>query len=236
MCMNIIKKVWLLFRQLKTWLQIVIVLIIISLIGAIGGSGSSSTNSGTSSTSTTKLSISESEEPSPEASASPTPVVTTAEFKSAMSNMRIKTDAVKNTKYYRDKTSPKYVNQNGFGVYAGGSEGSTPGLFWEIQYEGSDWLFIKSYFFNVDGFTYEFTPDYGVIKTDNDTNVWEWYNEAITSEQVDLIQRIIESKSAVMRLNGSKYYKDVKISATQKAALRHVLTVFQGLGGDLTNP
>jgi hypothetical protein len=234
--MNMIKKIWLTFRQLKTWLQIVIVLIVISLFGALGGSGSSSTNSDTSSTSTAKLSSSEPEEPSPEASTSPTPAVTAAEFKSAMSHMRIKTDAVKNTTYYSDKTSPKYVNQNGFSVYAGGSKGSTPGLFWEIQYEGSDWLFIKSYFFNVDGFTYEFTPDYGAIKTDNDSNVWEWYNEAITSEQVDLIQRIIESKSAVMRLNGSQYYKDVKISASQKAALQHVLTVFQGLGGDLSNP
>jgi len=234
--MNMIKKVWLIFRQLKTWLQIVIVLIVISLFGALGGSGSSSTDSGTSSTSTPKSATSESAEATPEESASPTPVVSTAEFKSAMSHMRVKKDAVKNTKYYRDQSSPKYVNQNGFDVYTGGSDGSTPGLFWEIQYEGSDWLFIKSYFFNVDGFTYELTPDYGVIKTDNDTNVWEWYNEAMTAEQVDLIQRIINSKSAVMRLNGSQYYKDVKISASQKAGLQHVLTVFQGLGGDLTNP
>jgi hypothetical protein len=237
--MNFIKKAWLTFRQLKTWLQIVIVIVAISLFGAIGGSGSTSTDSGTTTASSSPSSEATPEasaSATPEASASATPAVSAAQLKSAMSHIRVSSDTVKNTKYYTDSSSPRYTNQNGFYIYAGGSKGSTPSLFWDIQYEGSDWLFIKSYFFNIDGFTYELTPDYGVIKTDNDTNVWEWYNEAITSEQVDLIQRIINSKSAVMRLNGTQYYKDVKITATQKAALQHVLTVFQGLGGDLTNP
>ena len=127
------------------------------------------------------------------------------------------------------------MNQNGFNLYTGGTIGSTPGLFLEIQYEGSDWLFIDSYFFNVDGVTTEITPSYGDIERDNDTRVWEWYNKALTSDQLDLIQRIIKSKKAVMRLQGSQYYKDVTITATQKAALQRVLIVFQGLGGDLGN-
>ena len=49
--MNFIKKAWLTFRQLKTWLQIVIVLVLLSLFGALGGSGSSSTDSGSTSVS-----------------------------------------------------------------------------------------------------------------------------------------------------------------------------------------
>ena len=152
-----------------------------------------------------------------------------------MAHMRITNDNVRNTRYYRDVTSPGYVNLNGFDIYAGGTKGSVPNLYLEIQYEGSDWLFIKSYFFNIDGETFEITPDYGTIKTDNDTNVWEWYNEPMTSENVDLIQKIIKSKKTVMRLNGSQYYKDVTITPTQKLALQHVLTVFQGLGGDLAS-
>ena len=236
MGMNFIKNAWLTFRQLKTWLQIVIVLVVLSLFGAIGGNGSSSTSSSTNTSTSKSSTVSATASATPEPSASATPAVSAAELKTAMSHMHIKTDTVKNTKYYQDVTSPQYVNQNGFSIYAGGTAGSTPNLFLEIQYEGSDWLFIKSYFFNVDGFTYELTPDYGVIKTDNDTNVWEWYNESITTDQLDLIQKIINSKSAVMRLNGTQYYKDVKITAMQKAALQHVLTVFQGLGGDLTNP
>ena len=233
--MDFIKKAWLTFRQLKTWLQIVIVLVLISLFGAIGGSGSTSTDSGTNAT-LSNPNATPSKKETPQVTASAKPAVSESEFKAAMSHMRKMKDTVENSEYFRDTTSPKFVNQNAFDIYAGGTPGQVPTLFLRIQYEGSDWLFIKSYFFNVDGFTYEITPDYGVIKTDNNTRVWEWYNEAMTSAQVDLVQRIANSKSAVMRLNGTQYHKDVTITATQKSAIKNVLTVFQGLGGDLKNP
>lgn len=63
--MNFMKKAWLTFRQLKTWLQIVIVLVAISLFGAIGGSGSdtSGQNSQTSVSSESSASPSASSKP-----------------------------------------------------------------------------------------------------------------------------------------------------------------------------
>jgi hypothetical protein len=170
---------------------------------------------------------------SPEESETATPAVSDAEFKSALSKMRVVVDNVKNRKFYYDKSSPKYVNANGFHLYAGQVADTDPYLFLTIQYFGSDWLFIKSYFFNVDGQTYEIRPDYGVIETDNDADVWEWYNEPATTENIEMIQRIIESKKTVLRLEGTKYYKDVTITQTQKSALKNVLTVYQGLGGTL---
>lgn len=207
--MNFLKKTWLTFRQLKTWIQVVIVLIVIGLFGAAGGSGSSTSINSESSTSVDNSNATKSD-PIPTK-----PAVSDAEFKAALAYMRIKTDSVKNTKYYRDKSSPQYVNQNGFDIYTGGSIGGTPSLFLEIQYAGSDWLFIDSYFFNVDGVTTEINPSYGTIQRDNNTDVWEWYNEPLTSDQLDLIQRIIKSKKAVVRLQGSQYYKDVTITASQ---------------------
>lgn len=231
--MNFIQKAWLTFRQLKTWLQIVIVLVIISLFGAIGGSGSTSTDSVPATSSSSESSNTPSPVASPEEFETATPAVSDAEFKSALSKMRVVKDDVKNRSFYYDKSSPKYVNANGFHLYAGQVSDIDPYLFLTIQYFGSDWLFIKSYFFNVDGQTYEITPDYGVIETDNDTDVWEWYNEPATAENIEMIQRIIESKKTVLRLEGTKYYKDVTITQTQKSALKNVLTVYQGLGGTL---
>jgi hypothetical protein len=231
--MNFIQKAWLTFRQLKTWLQVVIVLVIVSLFGAIGGSGSTSTDSVPATTSSSKSSNAPSPVASPEESETATPAVSDAEFKSALSKMRVVVDNVKNRKFYYDKSSPKYVNANGFHLYAGQVADTDPYLFLTIQYFGSDWLFIKSYFFNVDGQTYEIRPDYGVIETDNDADVWEWYNEPATTENIEMIQRIIESKKTVLRLEGTKYYKDVTITQTQKLALKNVLTVYQGLGGTL---
>jgi hypothetical protein len=231
--MNFIKNTWRTFRQLKTWLQIVIVLVLISLFGAIGGSGSSTTNSGSSGSSSSEPTKAASTEATPEASASATPAVSAAEFKSALSRMRIVKDDVRSLKFYYDQSSPRYVNANGFYLYAGQESKSDPYLYLKIQYFGSDWLFIKSYFFNIDGETYDITPNYGDINTDNDSDVWEWYNQPATADNIEMIQKIIKSKKAVMRLEGSKYHKDVIISQAQKAALKNVLTVYQGLGGTL---
>lgn len=231
--MNFIKKTWLTFRQLKTWLQIVIVLVAISLFGAIGGSGSSSTDSGSTNSTSSESSKTASPEATPEEPVEVTPAVSDAEFKSALSKMRIKNDTVKNFKNYRDKSSPIYVNANGFFLTVNQVKDSNPGLYLEIRYTGEDWLFIKSFFFNIDGDTYEITPGYGEIETDNDTTVWEWYSSEASSENIEMIQKIINSKKTVMRLEGSQYHKDVTITQTQKTALKNVLTVYQGLGGTL---
>jgi len=71
--MNFIKRAWLIWRQLKTWIQIVIVLVILSLIGAIGGSGSSSTVSEATSSPTNEPSSSASTAPSNEPIVEETP-------------------------------------------------------------------------------------------------------------------------------------------------------------------
>ena len=153
------------------------------------------------------------------------------EYKAALTQMRISKDEVKGTSWYYDKSSPKYVNANGFFLYIGTGKGYAPTLRLKIQYYGDDWLFIDSYFFNVDGKTKSIDPGYGDIETDNDSKVWEWFDTEPNKSEVELIKSIIKSKKAVMRLEGSKYYKDVVISATQKKALQRVLTVYAGLGG-----
>lgn len=43
--MGALRRLWLTFRQLKTWLQFVIVVVFISLLGVIGGSGSNTSTS-----------------------------------------------------------------------------------------------------------------------------------------------------------------------------------------------
>jgi hypothetical protein len=230
--MEFLKKAWGTFRRLKTWLQVVIALVLISIIGSIGGSGGTSDNkSSSNTTSTTKSpSPSVSETPIPDPTPTQTkPAVSDAEYKSALSKMRVSKDDVKGYKWYFDRSSPKYVNQNGFFIYT--SADSDPTLFLKIQYSGDDWLFIDSYFFNIDGETFEINPSYGEVETDNDSSVWEWYNKAATAENIEMIQKIIKSKKTVMRLEGSKYYKDVTISQAQKTALKNVLAVYQGLGG-----
>lgn len=155
----------------------------------------------------------------------------TTAYKAALSQMRVTKDSVKGITWYEDKTSPKYLNANGFYLYVGTAKGSSPTLRLKIQYYGDDWLFIERYFFNVDGVTNSIEPSYGDVEQDSDSNVWEWFDTIPNKNEVALVKSIIKSKKAVMRIEGSKYYKDFVISNTQKKALERVLTVFSGLNG-----
>lgn len=159
------------------------------------------------------------------------PAVSEAEFKAAMAKMKVIKDDVKGYKWYQDKSSYNYYWRNEFYIYT--SKGPDPTLFLNIRYFDEDWLFIDSFFFNVDGETFSLTPSYGEIQRDSDTNVTEWYNEVATPENIELVQKIMNSKKTIMRLEGSKYYKDVTISKAQKDAIRNVLIVYQGMGGKL---
>ena len=153
------------------------------------------------------------------------------EFKTALGQMKIQKDTFKGITWYQDKSSPKYRNSNGFYLYCGTKKGANTTLRFVIQYYGEDWLFIEKYLFNVDGDTYEIDPSYGDVEKDNDSKVWEWLDITPDNSEVELLRKIIKSKKAVMRIEGSKYVKDVTISTMQKKALGRVLTVYSGLGG-----
>lgn len=213
-------------------------LISFGLIIAVSGCQSLASSSSTSQPAST---------PSIEASSEPTsPAVSDEEFKRALSHLKTKSDDVDGIKWFLDKNGTWFTNENDFSVYFGCDlEDSKaikericltefkPHLRLKIQYAGEDWLFINSFIFNVDGERDEITPDYGDIKRDNGNGlVWEDYDVRMYADQVDLIQRIIKSKKAVLRLEGDMYRKDVTISKSQKAALEHVLTVWRGLKGN----
>lgn len=225
--MGALRRAWLTFRQLKTWIQVVIVLVVIGLFGAVGG-GTSTEPSSNPSAKVEPTDDATQVEAEPTVSA---PAVSDAEFKSALSKMRIKKDEVRNLKFYHDKSSPQYRNRNAFELYVGQDSSSEPWLRFNIQYYGDEWLFIESYFVNVDGETYKITPNFGEVERDNDSDVWEWYDVNASDENIEMIQKIIKSKKTIVRLEGRQYYKDVIITQTQKVALKNVLTVYQGLGG-----
>ena len=191
----------------------------------------SSLLAGCSSSSSSDSSASDQSE-SVEATPTPTvPAVSEAEYQAALAKMKVIEDEVKGYKWYQDKSTYNYYWRDEFYIYT--SAGPDPQLFLNIRYFDEDWLFIDSFFFNVDGETFSFTPSYGEIQRDSDSTVTEWYNQLATPENIELVQKIMNSTKTIMRLEGSEYYEDVTISSAQKAAIRNVLTVYQGLGGTL---
>lgn len=153
----------------------------------------------------------------------------------ATRNMRKKYDDISETTWYRDKTSPRYSNYNGFFGYFGKSNKGSPFLRLRIQYASDDWLFIEKYIIKVDGVTYEIEEaKYGEIQKDNGSGgIWEWLDRSVTKKELEIMKAVANGKSVKIRFNGKQYYKDKTINSTQKRALRNVLDAFEAMGGKI---
>jgi hypothetical protein len=153
----------------------------------------------------------------------------------ATKKMNKKYDDVNEITWYRDKTSPTYVNYNGFYSYIGQSSGSKPWLRLAIQYAADDWLFIESYIIKVDGRTYTISENsYGEIKKDNGSGgIWEWLDREVGSSEYEIIKAVANGKEVKIRFSGKDYHKDKIITQQQKTALKNILDAYEALGGDM---
>lgn len=147
----------------------------------------------------------------------------------ALGKMNRTFDRIENVAWYRDKTSPRFTNYNGFFLYIGKKEGGTPVLRLRVQYNADDWLFIQSFFVVADGRRFDYDP--AAFERDNSSEIWEWYDEIATQRDLNMVRAVIASREAVIRFTGRQYRRDKIITAGQKAALQNVLDAYTALGG-----
>lgn len=151
----------------------------------------------------------------------------------ALKNMYAKKDNIKGVTWYRDRSSPRYVNYNGFFLYFGVDDPinnipSEPYLRFKVQYNADDWLFIQSYTVKADDKIFERSPPF---ERDSDTDIWEWSDISPSRDDIEMIECVISSKRAVIRFEGNQYHKDINITPGQKQALKNVLAAYKALGG-----
>jgi len=143
----------------------------------------------------------------------------------ALSKLKRTYDEFQNVTWYQSPSSPRYRSSNAFYVYFGVESGSKLPLRLVMQYFSSDWLFIQEAKINIDGSIY--TIDNTDWERDNDSDIWEWSDELL--DRRDLIEKIIKSKSAIIRYEGRQYYDNRTISSSQKLALKQVLEAYDAL-------
>lgn len=142
-----------------------------------------------------------------------------AEGKAALAKLSGRYESFQDITWYNSPSTPKYRTANAFYLYFGMSDGEKLPLRLVIQYFDDDWLFIQSAKVNVDSEVY--SMNLSDWERDNNSDIWEWSDEAL--EDRFLIEKIISSRSAVVRFDGRQYYNTRTISSTQKAALKSVL-------------
>jgi len=152
----------------------------------------------------------------------------------ALSKMRPKYDNFKEITWYRDYSSPTYINQDGFFLYFGANSYEVTDLHLKMQYFADDWLFIDKASVNIDGETFVLSES--SFDRDNDSTIWEWQDITVfanvSNELVlgrDVLEKIANSSRAIVRYTGSQYYHDEYISDRQKQAMRNVLAAYDAM-------
>lgn len=153
-----------------------------------------------------------------------------ARYISALRSMRVQKDSFNDITFYIDRTTPYYADNTKFYLYIGKREGSEPYLRMEVRYSDDDWLFVDQAEIKIDGSVYDLELSSSDWETDNGSgDIWEWADVPATEYHLSIIDKVIKSRSAVIRFTGSKYYDDRTISSTQKRAFVNVLNAYEAL-------
>lgn len=135
------------------------------------------------------------------------------------------------SKWYKPKSAPKYTNRNALYCYFQVVNGKAENLRLRLQYFASDWLFINTVQFSIDGKAYEYTPS-DVDRDNGSGDIWEWFDENISGGDKDLIRALANAKSAKMKLIGQSYHDVKTISSSQISAIKNTIDMYNALGGD----
>lgn len=150
----------------------------------------------------------------------------------ATSKMKGEHDEINGLTWYTDKTSVKYINENGFYIYFAKTDDGIVGLpHIKIQYAGEDWIFINKYIVKADDEKFEIDPGSFGVERDNKGGVWEYYDYTMKKSDFDMIKKIIESQKTTIRHQGDQTHYDRVITSKEKTALQNVLDAFEAIGG-----
>lgn len=143
---------------------------------------------------------------------------------------RVKKDEFESTEWITPKSAPNYTNYDALYCYFALNEGTPNNFRFVFHYVNEDWLFIENAKFLIDGKVFDYYPN--EVKRDNSGGeIWEWWDQQVTNNDISLIRAISDCKSAKIKLNGSQYYKVVNITDKQKLNIKRSLDYYEALGG-----
>ncbi len=148
-----------------------------------------------------------------------------------------KTDEFSDNTWVFPKTRPKYRDRNGAYCYFATKDGKPENLRFVFQYYADDWLFIKNMIFNFDGENVRIIPDDMETDCGNGGMIWEWCDNHVYggSEEYVIneafIKKFLTAKEVKVKLNGSQYYNERKLTSEQIKSIKDTYEYYIALGG-----
>ncbi len=152
------------------------------------------------------------------------------EMFASTNGLRMKLDSDGGVGLFKDQRTTRYKNINAFYIYFGKRKGEPPWLRLRIRYFDNHWLSTQSYIVLADNHRY--VKPLARFKQSRDTAGYsELYDNRVTGDDIDMIQAVVASKKAIVRLYGKEASVDVIITPLEKEAMKNVLAAFKKMGG-----
>lgn len=137
------------------------------------------------------------------------------------------TDKVQGITWYLPSALPWFNYTRPYVLPYLGIKGESAILRIRYYYTGEDWIFFDRLVFAIDGETYYKSLNYSDINRDTHSgDVWEGADIVASSEDLELLQKIADSKETIIRFQGDRIY-DLTVSDSDKTAIKQVLTAYE---------
>lgn len=148
----------------------------------------------------------------------------------ALASLQVETDKVEGVTWYKPSTYPRYVNSRSYVLPYIGQSGSSEWLRLRFNYTGDDWVFFEKITVWIDGKSYYKTFSYNEVERDNGSgDVWEWVDISVTDSDMEMLEKIVQSKETIVRFEGDSHYYDLTIKSSDKTAINQVLIAYESL-------
>ena len=139
--------------------------------------------------------------------------------------------------WYMHGDMPNYIDIRSYIIPYIGVQGKNTWMCIRYNYTADDWIFWETLTILVDGNKYYKFVDYFDVTRDNDTEVWEYYdeclnyNQAMDSEEVQMLREIADSNETLIRFAGDEYIYDLTVTSADKQMIRDTLALYEALLG-----
>lgn len=140
-------------------------------------------------------------------------------------------DKVQGYTWYHAAAEPQYIDTRSYVLpYIGVEKTGEAHLILRFNYTGDEWVFFEKIIVVIDGETYQYSPRYFDIIRDNQYRaVWETLDIGAGTTEIEMLNKIAESKETIIRFQGDSRVYDLTVSASDKTAIKQVLDAYDAL-------
>ncbi|MFT7614767.1 MAG: hypothetical protein ACI9J3_003753 [Parvicellaceae bacterium] len=144
------------------------------------------------------------------------------DFEKHFNALDVKEDEFEDRSIYTHKSKPYYSDNNTWYCYMI-TKGNNTYLRNVIRYSSEDWLFWNHFVLKAGDYKHKYFPSERPDHDNGSGDIWEWSDEMIDDEILEMCKEIIMSRECKIKFVGDKYYDAVTLKGKYIKGLEETL-------------